>query len=177
MSKSCRFCGGNGKLGGREDSPCVCCKGSGQMEPCPNATYFKGSPWPIHDHPDCSIRCPLCEGRSWVRASSSCFIATAAWGSAQAEDVVRLRAFRDAVLRQAVLGRTLINIYEAVSPPIARFVARSALLRGFVRWALIRPARMMADHVLRGKQQALEIVMRVDIVEPSASADGPNTSL
>ncbi|HUP65886.1 MAG TPA: CFI-box-CTERM domain-containing protein [Thermoanaerobaculia bacterium] len=65
--------------------------------------------------------------------SSGCFIATAAYGSADHAEVARLRTFRDDVLRRTNAGRAAIGVYERVSPPIARVVARSAASRAVVR--------------------------------------------
>lgn len=68
--------------------------------------------------------------------SGECFIATAAYGSADEQHVVVLRCWRDTVLRQTRHGRLLIRVYERVSPPIARWVARSERRRQVVRWLL-----------------------------------------
>jgi len=56
--------------------------------------------------------------RRWERQAqhSRCFIATAACGSGQAVDVVRLQQFRDMVLRRTALGRVCITVYERLSP-------------------------------------------------------------
>ena len=64
---------------------------------------------------------------------SGCFIATAAYGSADHAEVARLRAFRDDVLRRTRSGRAAIRIYERLSPPIANVVARSESCRAVVR--------------------------------------------
>jgi hypothetical protein len=67
-----------------------------------------------------------------------CFIATAAFGSPSAAEVEDLRRFRDEVLARSVLGRLLVRAYEAVSPPFAAVLARSAYGREAVR-CLLRP--------------------------------------
>jgi uncharacterized protein YjbI with pentapeptide repeats len=77
-----------------------------------------------------------------------CFIATAAWGSEQADDVVHLRAYRDEILLRARAGRMFIATYEAVSPPLARFIARSAFARRLARSLIVRPARRLAESLL-----------------------------
>lgn len=76
---------------------------------------------------------------------SQCFLATAAYGSEHADEVVRLRSFRDTVLRRTWGGRAFIVVYEYLSPPVARLVARSALLRGVIRHLIVRPARRLTD--------------------------------
>lgn len=77
--------------------------------------------------------------------SGGCFIATAAYGSADAEHVTILRQWRDAVLRKTKSGRLLIKIYERVSPPVARWVAGSDNRRRIVRWFI----RWVVNHIDR----------------------------
>ena len=74
------------------------------------------------------------------RSESTCFIATAACGSIWAPDVVRLRKFRDTVLRQTPTGREFIKFYEARSPRLASAIATSSLARWSVRWTIVKPA-------------------------------------
>ncbi len=83
--------------------------------------------------------------RAVSKGAGGCFIATAACGSEHANQVMRLREFRELVLRQTRTGRTLIAVYETVSPPIARFIASSALFRRFVRSFVVYPASVVAD--------------------------------
>jgi subtilisin family serine protease len=65
-----------------------------------------------------------------------CFIATAAYGSAWHPHVESLRRFRDDRLRPIAAGRAAIALYEAVSPPIAAFIAPRPTLRAITRGAL-----------------------------------------
>ena len=76
---------------------------------------------------------------------STCFIATAAWGTPQHADVMALCAFRERVLRPSAAGRRVIAFYERRSPPIAARLARSPRARVLVRHLLIAPARRAAD--------------------------------
>jgi hypothetical protein len=66
-----------------------------------------------------------------------CFIATAAYGSAQESQVLRLRAFRDRFLLTHPAGRAFVRLYYAWSPPLARFIAPSDGLRFLTRCALL----------------------------------------
>ncbi|MGO2242672.1 MAG: CFI-box-CTERM domain-containing protein [Halomonas sp.] len=70
--------------------------------------------------------------------SSQCVVATAAFGSPLASEVNTLRAWRDKALRKSVLGKLFIATYYIVSPPLARLVRRSNILRAIVR-AGLRP--------------------------------------
>jgi len=72
-------------------------------------------------------------------AGGYCFIATAAYGAYGADEVMRLRVFRDRFLEPYPLGHWLVRAYYRVSPPIAREVAEHAGLRAVVR-ALLAPA-------------------------------------
>ena len=68
-----------------------------------------------------------------------CFIATAAYGSALAPEVIVLTHFRDDVLVQSTLGSLLVALYYFFSPPLASIVAYHDPLRRLARLFLIRP--------------------------------------
>ena len=92
-----------------------------------------------------------------VPPPSKCFIATAACGTDQAEDVVRLRIFRERILRRTNTGKRFVNWYETASPPIARIIERWRCLRYLTRKLIVAPARLLADRLLadqtRGKSR------------------------
>jgi hypothetical protein len=74
-----------------------------------------------------------------VAQDSKCFIATAAYGSALAPQVVALRQFRDVTLRPSWLGRRAIGLYEWASPPLADWIAARPSVRAWVRRLFLAP--------------------------------------
>lgn len=74
-----------------------------------------------------------------------CFIATAAYGTPLAEEIMVLRRFRDTVLLPSKIGRRFVNWYYQVSPPLAKFISRFWLLKALVRlalWPVVRLVRL-----------------------------------
>lgn len=78
-------------------------------------------------------------------AAAGCFIATAAYGTATAEEIDVLRAFRDQVLLESTLGSQLVAWYYQVSPPLAEFISEHSLLRTLVRELVIEPMVSLAE--------------------------------
>jgi hypothetical protein len=66
----------------------------------------------------------------------SCFVATAAYGSALAGDVDMLRRFRDVVMRKTVFGELAVEAYYTIGPAISGLIGESDLLRATARGAL-----------------------------------------
>jgi hypothetical protein len=79
-----------------------------------------------------------------------CFVATAAYGSAMADDVATLRTFRDVFLRSTVLGELAVEAYYTFGPGLAGVIAESELLRATAREAL-RPVVDRAKQLLAGE--------------------------
>ena len=82
--------------------------------------------------------------------SGGCFIATAAYGSAMADDVRYLRAFRDQYLLTNELGRRFVSYYYRWSPPLAEGLRSHENWRALVRlglapWALLSKWVVSAD--------------------------------
>ena len=64
---------------------------------------------------------------------NGCFIATVAYGSPLAEEVVWLSCFRDEVLVNHPSGRSFVRAYYALSPSIASVIAKSSVLRAICK--------------------------------------------
>jgi hypothetical protein len=78
---------------------------------------------------------------------SACFVATAAYGTAMANEVEMLRHFRDSMLRSTVIGELAVETYYTFGPPVAGVVGESDLLRQAARdllAPLVRVVRGMA---------------------------------
>jgi hypothetical protein len=71
--------------------------------------------------------------------TSGCFIGTAAYGSATAEQLDVLREFRDGVLLESAAGSQFVDLYYRLSPPIADFISGNRFLRTVVREILVDP--------------------------------------
>lgn len=76
---------------------------------------------------------------------SDCFIATAAIGTSNHEDVASLRRFRDDVLLESRLGRLFVWLYYSTSPPIARWIASGHYRRTIVRRLCVEPAARLTE--------------------------------
>lgn len=67
---------------------------------------------------------------------SGCFIATATYGTAMADEVRILSQFRDQYLKKHLLTRAFVKIYYAVSPGVATFIQRHEIFKAITRLAL-----------------------------------------
>jgi hypothetical protein len=79
-------------------------------------------------------------------SSTKCFIATAAFGSPMAKDVVVLRNFRDKYLLTNKPGRVFVSTYYQASPPVANWIAGHDYARAFVRvwlWPMIQLCKLV----------------------------------
>jgi hypothetical protein len=68
-----------------------------------------------------------------------CFIATAAYGTADAAQINILREFRDEVMQSNSLGAELVSLYYKTSPPPAEFISQRDVLRAVVREGFVGP--------------------------------------
>jgi len=99
--------------------------------------------------------CPVCHAIHWTEITKprpvqtgGCFIATAALGSPLAPEIYILREFRDRFLRANVPGRLAVRAYYSFSPPIARIIEKSKLLRYITNLAIVRPWVWLSRRIL-----------------------------
>ena len=78
----------------------------------------------------------------------ACFVATAAYGSLMATEVVALRDFRDRFLRTHVPGELFVEAYYSFGPALSKLVDGSPLWRRTAR-AFLSPLVEKATHLAR----------------------------
>ncbi len=74
-----------------------------------------------------------------------CFIATAAFSSRTAPEVITLCAFRDQILKASLFGRFFIMSYYKISPPIARYLDNQPFLKKIARSILRKTALRLKE--------------------------------
>lgn len=70
---------------------------------------------------------------------SGCFIATASFDDEFAPEVIYLRRFRNHVMNKSKKGRTFVHMYYLLSPPIARVISKSFVLKVLTREIFLKP--------------------------------------
>lgn len=68
-----------------------------------------------------------------------CFVATAAYGSPLAPEVMLFRQFRDEKLLPSKLGSAFVRVYYFVSPPLAKVISKYEFLRAITRQVFLEP--------------------------------------
>jgi hypothetical protein len=81
----------------------------------------------------------------WRDTDEVCFIATAAYGTSTAEEIDTLRAFRDEVMLESIVGSQLVDWYYQYSPPVADFISEHDVLRTLVRELLVAPIASLVE--------------------------------
>jgi len=136
--------------------------------PGPNSTF---SGW---SGPGCGFSVTLDVNRTCTATFSStlpppsssspppggCFIATAAYGSDMAEDVMTLRRFRDDTLNASALGRGFVRLYYRYSPPLADYIRGRDGARAAVRVGL-KPLVLAVRYPLGAAAMAIALLLTV----------------
>jgi len=106
---------------------------------------------------------PTPSGAAAASGGGGCFIATAAFGSYQAPEVVLLQKFRDRILLTNEPGRLFVEFYYRVSPPIADFIGHDDSLRRAVRLSLM-PLILSIQHRLGVYTGVLVLLMGLTFI-------------
>ena len=104
---------------------------------CPNCKNYTGEFFPD------PTRWHLISGKddetTTKKGGGGCFIATVCYGSADCDEVLEFRRFRDQVLVLSWFGRLIVHLYYSISPPIAALLRRKSILRAFVKECFLKP--------------------------------------
>jgi YVTN family beta-propeller protein len=92
--------------------------------------------------------------------AGGCFIATAAYGSSMAREVVTLRRFRDHHLMKSEAGREFVRLYYRYSPAVADYIRERESLRAAVRWGLW-PVVAVIKHPAPATSMALVLALLI----------------
>lgn len=85
-------------------------------------------------------------------SSGGCFIATVAYGSPLAKEVIILREFRDRHLMTNLPGRALVSFYYAWSHQVAGFISQHEVLRIITRITLY-PTVALSQAIMRNSRE------------------------
>jgi hypothetical protein len=98
--------------------------------------------------PDPAVDTPGQEAPGKPAKKKRCFIATAAYGTAMAPEVVILQDFRDHYLCRRALGGRFIEAYYRLSPPLARQIEAHRPLMQLTR-LLLTPLIFLVKRAFR----------------------------
>ena len=73
------------------------------------------------------------------KVKGACFIATATMGAYDHPTVLAFRMFRDEFLDTRVWGRQFIDLYYRHSPPVAKWIEGSPLMKKISYWLIVKP--------------------------------------
>lgn len=101
-------------------------------------------------------RCPNCSGTGYIDGEDDdggmCFIATAAYGSPTASELLAFRRFRDDALQSSLIGSVFVKLYYRVSPPVARLISMFPLLRYGARSLVLTPILLLLKMIWRDNE-------------------------
>ena len=106
---------------------------------------------------------PPAVGEASSGGGGACFIATAAFGSYRAPEVILLQKFRDRILLASAPGRLFVEFYYRVSPPIADFIGHYDSLKRATRLAL-KPLIFSIQHRLAVYMSVLTLMLAMTFI-------------
>jgi hypothetical protein len=106
---------------------------------------------------------PPVVGEASSGGGGACFIATAAFGSYRAPEVILLQKFRDRILLASAPGRLFVEFYYRVSPPIADFIGHYDSLKRATRLAL-KPLIFSIQHRLAVYMGVLTLLLAMTFI-------------
>jgi hypothetical protein len=68
-----------------------------------------------------------------------CYIATVAFDSPEAPEVILLKNYRDQILLKNPFGRIFVDLYYLLSPPLSKIISKSDTLKNIVKICLLNP--------------------------------------
>ena len=81
-----------------------------------------------------------------IKTNDGCFIATACYGNYSHPTVIIFRRFRDNTLVKSKLGRSFVSFYYKYSPPVAKKIDKSEIVKKTLRIWLLQPiARLISN--------------------------------
>lgn len=83
-----------------------------------------------------------------LRVGSRCFVVTACYGK-DSPQVETLRNFRDAILLNNFFGKISICIYENLSPPLAKGIAKNNFFRFIAKKTVVNPIYWIVKKVYK----------------------------
>ncbi|KPJ94916.1 MAG: hypothetical protein AMJ55_05300 [Gammaproteobacteria bacterium SG8_15] len=100
-----------------------------------------------------------------------CFIATAAYGSDMAKEVLALRQFRDQYLLKYSAGQKFVALYYRYSPPLANYISGHESLRAVIRGIIsvvVAVIQYPLVFMFAGLFSAITVGWRYTIKQPGA---------
>jgi hypothetical protein len=89
--------------------------------------------------------------REIYSSDSSCFIATAVYGTPFCKELSTLRAFRDKKLRKNLFLNILVKLYYKVSPPLANYIRDKTHIKKVVREVIVDPGVRLSKYILKSE--------------------------
>lgn len=97
----------------------------------------------------CQTDNPVNENTVYLKKKKGCFIATAAYGSSSAPELLDFYRFRDELLSRSNLGSRIVKLYYVVALPIASLISKSEALKSATRSFVLAPILTAVRFTLR----------------------------